>query len=141
MKPDEFIASFRGMAERWELGLERLRKVAANFAGASRQAKELAVAESLCIQFRSCANVIEFYSLRDSLPDRSKRDRAMACGRMKRVAEDDVELALEMRKIMPIDSSIGFQTEMQCYSFSVRRIDEKVKQVRQMLRDLSSYTT
>ncbi len=127
--PDELISSFRTMSQFWEKGLNILRKVAENFSASSVQAKELAVAEAINIQFLSCANVIEFYKLRDC--NGSYR-------RMAELAEDDIRLAQKMEKFIEIDSSIGYQAEMQYYSFSVKLIDEKIKQVKEMLVSLKN---
>ena len=122
--PDEIINSFRTMSVEWEKGLSILRNIAKNFNASSVQTKELAVAEAINIQFLSCANVIEFYKLRDYTKSYHK---------LEEIAKDDIRLAEKMKKFIKIDSSIGYQAEMQYYSFSEKLIDEKIKQVENML--------
>jgi hypothetical protein len=135
---DEIVRGFRAMGEEWERGLAIMRNVAAAGKNICReQRKELAVAEALCLQFFSTANVVEFYALRDSLYDADEEQAVDIYLRMKKAAEDDVRLALQMKKFIQIDSSIGFQSEMHYFSFSEKLIDEKVAQVKRMLEKLT----
>jgi len=131
--PDELMDSYRAMAYEWEKGLELFREVVGRRANLDIANKSLAVAEALWIQFRSCANVIEFYKLRDALPAMDKLQIHSTCLRMKELAQNDMALAEAMKPFIEIEPIIGFQSEMQCYSFSKKLIDEKIVQVRGML--------
>jgi hypothetical protein len=133
---DEIIKSFRSMASVWSMGLEMLRPVAATFARNAPPMRQLAVAEALRIQFASCANVYEFYKLRDELPEMTRNDKLKAYKRMEIVALDDIDLAEKMKSFIRIEPSIGFQAEMRYYSFSEKLIDAKIAQVNVMLEKL-----
>ena len=54
-------------------------------------------------------------------------------GLLTAAAEDDVAEAQRMKRWIEIEPAIGFQSEMQVYSFSKRLIDNKIRQVRRML--------
>lgn len=134
--PNEIIKSFHIMAMLWERGLCELRAAAANLAEKSPQVKQLAVAQAIAIQFLSCANVYEFYKLRDELPDLKARAKKKAYEKMESVALSDIKLAAIMKPLIKIEPSIGFQAEMRYYSFSENLIDAKIAQVTEMLVDL-----
>ena len=91
------------------------------------------MAEAAGIQFESCANVYEFYHTREQLFSADNAGKSRLLKRMRRLALDDIALAKKMRPLLKIDSSIGYQAEMRCYSFSENLIDAKIAQVNEML--------
>lgn len=133
---DEIIQSFRAMAIQWDRGVELLRSVIANFAENSPQTRQLAVAEAIRIQFASCANVYEFYKIREDLPKMKRCAIKKAYERMEALALSEIQLAASMKPLIEIEPSIGFQAEMRYYSFSAKLIDVKIAQVNEMLVDL-----
>ena len=134
---EEIITSFRNLAGIWQKGLTLLQKAAAYFPVRSPQARELAVATALQLQFCSAANVFEFYQLRETLGTESKKkERTDLYQQLRRIAKDDIRLAQAMKPLLQIEPSIGYQAEMQCYSFSIPLLDAKIEQVNKMLAKL-----
>ena len=92
-----------------------------------------AVAAAAGVQFRSAANVIEFYTLRDRLLKASASKREALVARLRQIVEDDLALAEEMKTYLAADAAIGFHSEMYDYSFSPELLDEKIRDTRQTL--------
>lgn len=91
---------FAGMAEAWKTALDVLRKAV------PENSEDFAIAETCYIHFRSVANQIEFYILRDS-----KGDRA----RMRQIAVDEEALARRMYTLARRHSVLAYEASNHYY--------------------------
>ena len=138
----EVIDSFREMVEIWHEGVEILRSLTMKeelkkdpFSADMREQAD--VAEGVLIQLASCANVIEFYSLRKEKEKATlSHEKNKILERMKDLLLADTELAQKMRSLLETNPFMGFHSEMFNYSVSPSLIDEKIKNDQETLRKI-----
>jgi hypothetical protein len=108
---------FRKMAALWESGLEEFRR-ALKQVPASKQPsarKDLGIAETCYLHFKSVANQILFYRLRASYQESAPQARAALADRMVKIAREEVELAKRQYAIARADSTIAFEASNHYY--------------------------
>lgn len=138
----EVIDSFREMAEIWGRGVEILRSLAKidklrKDPFFKDMKKQVDVAEGVWIQLTSCANVIEFYTLKKAVDEaRFIQTKAKTLQRMKSLLLDDSILARKMRQLLEVNPFMGFHSEMFGYSVSPALIDEKIRNDQETLRKI-----
>jgi hypothetical protein len=103
--PEVARRQFARMAQRWEAALNDFRK-AMKIAGA---AEDLAIAETCGLHFRSTANQIEFYLLRDSAPS------PQAKARMRDLAREEMELARRLYPLARRHSVLAYEASNHYY--------------------------
>ena len=136
---EELIDSFRQMGRQWQQGVDLLGECRREYPHAVELNRQYAVAAAAGVQFRSAANVIEFYTLRDQLLKSPAPRRDTMVARLRQVAEEDIALAEEMKSYLATDAAIGFHSEMYDYSFSPELLDEKIHHSRQTLDILARW--
>lgn len=114
---------FARMAEMWEPGVAALRKAAAMVPAAG---EELAVAETCGVHFRSTANQVAFYLLRDSGGDPA---------RMRALVEDEIRLARRQFAIARRHSVIAYEASNHYY-YRPLDLAEKILNCREVLAAL-----
>ena len=128
---------FGKMATMWEPGLasfrEALRHVPAHQQRTAQ--KDLGIAETCHLHFRSVANQIRFYSLRTQWESADLPERARVAALMTGIAEDEIRLARRQYAISRQDSTIAYEASNQYY---YRPLDlvEKVLNCRQVMEEL-----
>ncbi len=135
----ELISCFRSMAEEWGKGL-RLLKHAAERSREETALRQLGVAKAVWIQFRSCANVIEFYTIRNLSAWREKTKGKSQRARMRAIAIDEISLGSQMIKLLRHDPTLGFQSELYYFSFSENLIAAKIRHTQNLLKRLRKLT-
>jgi hypothetical protein len=128
---------YRKMATMWEPGLASFREAllrvpACQLATAQ---KDLGIAETCHLHFRSVANQIRFYSLRAEWESASPQDHHRVAALMIEIAEDEIRLACRQYAISRQDSAIGYEASNHYY---YRPLDlvEKVLNCRQVMEEL-----
>lgn len=122
-------SQFTKLADKWLEGLKVLRAALAQVPPAHRAnaSTELAVAETCYHHFRSVANQVEFYMLRDSGGSRE---------RMKQIAESEIELARRQYTVARRNSVIAFESSNHYY-YTPLDLAEKVLNCRQVIAELN----
>ncbi len=136
--PPEVVRSqFQKMAEIWNRGLELFRKAMAKASPAKKvaAAADVAVAETCYHHFRSVANQVEFYMLRDKLASASGSERAATIARMKAIAADEIELARRQFPVARSNSTIAFEASNHYY-YTPLDLVEKVLNCRDVIAQL-----
>ena len=108
---------FAKMAMMWEPGLESFRE-ALRRVPAHQQAvaqKDLGIAETCHLHFRSVANQLRFYLLRAQWESANSGDRARVAALMIKIAEDEIRLARRQYAISRQDSAIGYEASNHYY--------------------------
>ena len=136
---DEIIRVFRGMAARWGRGQDLLTKLPATAVEPVEARKQIAVSAAVRLQCLSTANVYEFYSLRDRLREAAEEERMPLVKRMRQVAEDEIVIAGEMKRLMEVEPCLGYFVELYARVYSIPMIDEKIRQVRDMIATLQQW--
>ncbi len=127
---------FAVMSAKWEEGLQEFRR-AENQARPQHRAQvssELGIAETCYLHFRSVANQIRFYMLRDEL-DAGQGVRSEITLEMERIAEDEMNLARQLFAIARDDSRIGFEASNHYY-YRPLDLAEKVLNCADVIRRL-----
>lgn len=112
--PPEIVQQqFARMSALWEQGLEEFRAALARVPASSAEEarKDLGVAETCALHFRSVANQIRFYLLRRRLLEGETGVRAA----MEEIARDEMDLARRLYQIARLDSRIGFEASNHYY--------------------------
>lgn len=136
---EEIIHSFRDMAARWHDALSDLQAALPEAGADDDLAKQVAVAAAIRLQYLAAADAYEFYSLRDRLLEAAEDERPPILSRIRAVAEQNVRVAEEMKALLAVDPAIGFQSEIYTYSYSAAMLDEKIRQVQEMLGTLAQW--
>jgi len=102
---------FARLADRWEVALPVFRKAVARVPAwkKSQADLDLAIAETCAIHFRSVANQVEFYLLRDG--DRKAGDRQ----RMRALIAGELELARRLYTLARHHSVIAYEASNHYY--------------------------
>jgi hypothetical protein len=128
---------FAKMAMMWEPGLESfreaLRRVPAYQLAVAQ--KDLGIAETCHLHFRSVANQMRFYLLRAQWEAANSGDRARVAALMIKIAEDEIRLARRQYAISRQDSAIGYEASNHYY---YRPLDlvEKVLNCQHVMEEL-----
>jgi hypothetical protein len=120
------LASFR----------EAVELVPAERAAQARQ--DLAIAETCWIHFRSVANQIRFYALRDELLA-SRGDRRDILSQLELIAKREIELATRLYSIARQNSVIGYEASNHYY-YRPLDLAEKTLNCEQVLRAIKEFS-
>jgi hypothetical protein len=115
--PDAVRSQFRTMATKWRGGLEKLERAVSRATAVKRKTaeRELAIARTCYNHFESTANQIEFYLLRDSLPQLEAAERNRAQGRMSEIVRSEMELSRKQYFVAKGESLIGYEASNHYY--------------------------
>ncbi len=114
--PETAQQQFEKLAQLWEGGLQHFRQalplVPKERALLAR--KDLGIAETCWLHYRSVANQIHFYSLRARLGT-ALPARSIQINEMKQIARSEMELARRLYSIARQDSTIGYEASNHYY--------------------------
>lgn len=119
------------VADGWEKGLALLRPLAAKHPSKACRL-EVGVAEALGLQFRSAANVMRFYSLREELPWLELEAAEQTLGQMQDLVQEEIRLGRLLANLADVDSCLGFHSEAEGYKY----FPEKLRWRVHLLEDL-----
>jgi hypothetical protein len=130
---EQITGSFREMARLWQIGIDRLESIPMQEGPSREPARQIAVAKAVRLQCLSAANVYEFYALRDQLKISAETAHPAILERLEDVAKDELAVCGQVRALLSIDPTLGFESEIYDFSYSISLIDQKMLQVSQML--------
>ncbi|MBO0858203.1 MAG: hypothetical protein J2P21_07040 [Chloracidobacterium sp.] len=115
--PDVAQSQMRKLAGEWREGLLLLEKAAPKVPAALKTtaARELAIAKTCQNHFQSVANQIEFYILRDKLPELSGEQSSDARRRMLQLIRDEMELSKQQYFVARNESLIAYEASNHYY--------------------------
>jgi len=127
---------FEKMTNLWETGLKSFRAALVHVPShqQARAQRDLGIAETCYLHFKSTANQIRFYRLREAL-ESENANRSALVAQMVEIAEDEIELAKRQYSIARNDSTIAYEASNHYY---YRPLDlvEKVLNCRQLIETL-----
>lgn len=127
---------FHTMSEKWEKGLGALRRalkqVPEHLKGEAR--KDLGVSETCFLHFRSVANQVKFYILRQQL-ESGNGDLRQVRVEMAALAWDEIDLARRLYPIARHDSRLGYEASNHYY-YRPLDLAEKVLNCNRVIREL-----
>ena len=133
--PEVARLQFAKMAEGWERALPVFRKAVERVpaAGTQQAREDLAIAETCQIHFRSTANQLEFYLLRDG----KRSPEALA--RMRALVADEIELARRLYPLARRHSVLAYEASNHYY-YRPLDLAEKIVHCQYLLKELPDYT-
>ncbi|MEB2362085.1 MAG: hypothetical protein OZ929_12165 [Bryobacterales bacterium] len=129
--PEAVQKGFAVMAALWKEGLATFRRVVPVVPAHKKRFAELdlAIAETCYYHFQSTANQLEFCILREKIGDRAAR------ARMRRIAEEEIELARRQFPIARDQSVIAYEASNH-YFYTPLDLVEKVLNCSHVIREL-----
>ena len=95
---------------------------------------EIGVAKMCVIQFRSTGGIVDFLTARDGYLDGSeKRIKLAYLDRLEAAVREERENAMEALPLVDADPRLGFHAEGHTYLFNRELIEEKIRQLDEML--------
>jgi hypothetical protein len=137
--PEIARQQFEKLTRLWEGGLEHFRQALPHVPKerAASARKDLGIAETCWLHFRSVANQIHFYRLREELGKASPATRASLINEMKQIAKSEMELARRLYAVARQDSTIGYEASNHYY-YRPLDLAEKVLNCEYLIRYLDS---
>ena len=135
--PEDVVQKqFRKMSEKWEKGLDALRRALKQVPGHLRAdaRKDLGVSETCFIHFRSVANQVKFYLLRHQL-ESATGDLRRIRAEMAALCRDEIDLARRLYPIARRDSRLGYEASNH-YFYRPLDLAEKVLNCDRVIREL-----
>jgi hypothetical protein len=140
--PDVVQQQFAKMANLWKAGLNSMQLGMKGVSPHRRAAAEqdLAIAFTCYYHFKSVANQVEFYLLRDNSAKGYGEELSRAKTRMREIALEEIQLAREQYDLARLHSIIGYEASNHYY---YRPLDlvEKVLNCQQVLDELDGRPT
>ncbi|HEU0139079.1 MAG TPA: hypothetical protein VFQ79_05195, partial [Bryobacteraceae bacterium] len=132
--PETVQKGFAAMAALWKEGLATFRRALPMVPLHKKRFAELdlAIAETCYYHFQSTANQLEFYILREKTGDRAAR------ARMRRIAEEEAELARRQFSIARDHSIIAYEASNH-YFYTPLDLVEKVLNCQNVIRELERH--
>ena len=135
--PEDVVQKqFRKMSEKWEKGLDALRramKLVPEHLHADAR-KDLGVGETCFIHFRSVANQVKFYMLRQQLESETGDLREVRA-EIAALCRDEINLARRLYPIARRDSRLGYEASNHYY-YRPLDLAEKVINCDRVIREL-----
>ena len=127
---------FEKMTDLWEPGLKSFRAALAQVPAhqQARARRDFGIAETCYIHFKSTANQMRFYRLREELKSGAE-NRSAVVAQMVKIAEEEIELAKREYAIARHDSMIGYEASNHYY-FRPLDLVEKVLNCRHVIETL-----
>ena len=136
--PEIARQQFEKLAQLWEGGLQHFRQALPHIPKekALLARKDLGIAETCWLHYRSVANQIRFYNLRAQLGTASPAP-ASQINEMKQIARNEMELARRLYSIARKDSTIGYEASNHYY-YRPLDLAEKVLNCEYLIRCLDA---
>ncbi len=101
----------------------------------ARALRDLGIAETCYLHFKSTANQIRFCRLREELQSSEPTRRPVITALMAKIAEEEIEVAKRQYVISRLDSTIGYEASNHYY-YRPLDLAEKVLNCRQIVESL-----
>jgi hypothetical protein len=133
--PEIAQQQFEKLTQLWEGGLDHFRQALLHVPKerAVSARKDLGIAETCWLHYRSVANQIRFYSLRQQLKEALPATRSSRINEMKQIARSEMELARRLYTISRQDSTIGYEASNHYY-YRPLDLAEKVLNCEHLIR-------
>lgn len=130
----ELLTLCERMAKRWAEGVALLTPLRGEVGGHPERMREIRVAEALGLQFRSGANILRFYALRERLADaRGAQARLRLLEEMRDIVQDEKGISGTLLRLCEEDSLLGFHSEAEGYKYDPERLRWRMRQLDRLL--------
>lgn len=132
---EEVLKLCQDMSKKWQKGVAILQRLKSKFKDRKDCLQDIAVAEALGLQFRSGANILRFYRVRDQLAKtRGWADKMKRLKAMRTIVADELEIDRELLGLARKDRRLGFHSEAEGYKYYPAKITWRKKQLESLLK-------
>ncbi len=124
----------RKIADGWHKGMEKLNAFVREYLDRSERMLDASLYEALDIQFRSGANILEFYSLRNRLMD-SPPDAEKLLDRLEAIVKEEIGNSLRLAELCEADSRLGYHSEAEVYKYFPEKLRWRVAVLQEILAE------
>ena len=124
----------RKIADGWHKGMEKLNTFVREYLDRSERMLDASLYEALDIQFRSGANILEFYTLRNRLMD-SPPDAEKLLDRLEAIVKEEIENSLRLAELCEADSRLGYHSEAEVYKYFPEKLRWRVAVLQDILAE------
>ncbi len=133
---DEVVELCRRMTTAWDRGVAILRDLRPAFADRPERLRDIDLATALGLQFRSGANILRFYQLRERLAEsRSAAPRQRLLDDLRAIVTDELAVDAALLPLAEADSCLGFHSEAEGYKYHPELIRWRMAQLQVLLRE------
>lgn len=131
---DEALLLCARISRTWQKGLQLLTAIETSFQDDQERLRDINTARALNILFASGYHILRFYQLREQLAD-STGPEALAClEQLRSIAIREIENSKSLAACCRVDPALGFNSEHEGYRFYPEKLDARVEQLENMLR-------
>jgi len=132
---DEAVELTGKMTDLFSRGMAILKRLEPHVRKRPARVREVGVAETLGILFRSGHNILRFYQLREKIAWGAGAERLDWLKAMQAIARDELSLGARLLELTREDPSLGFNSEAEGYKFFPAALEWRMRQVRAALTE------
>jgi hypothetical protein len=118
------------MTEAWNKGVAIFEEVVRR---TGRGRDDLNVASAMGLQLASAFHILQFYSLREQLPDQTKAERLGTLEQMRQLALEEIAASRRLAEMAAGDSRLGFHSEAEGYKYFPEKLRWRAALLEEML--------
>lgn len=130
---DEAVLLTGQMTELWQRGMQILKQVEPDVQARPERMRDIGVAETLDILFRSGHNILRFYQLREQIAWQGGEGSLGWLEDMRTIVREEQSLGERLLELARQDPRLGFNSEAEGYKFFPKALEWRLGQLRGLL--------
>jgi hypothetical protein len=123
------------LSDKWHSGMKILRELRAEFKASKECLKDIALTETLDIQFQCGYNILKFYALRNELLAVQAGQELNLLSEMQAIVQMEIDNSAKMIALCDYDSRLGFHPEAEGYKYFPEKLAWRIKLLESLLED------
>ncbi|MFA6569430.1 MAG: hypothetical protein WCS96_14560 [Victivallales bacterium] len=119
----EVLTLLRRMDKSWTAGVKIMESVEDDYQDIPQRRRDISLDKALGLQINSALNVFTFYDLRERLPFMKKTAQIKSLGKMRDIAEREIENSLKLKDLCENDPRLGFHSEAEGYKYFAEKLE------------------
>ena len=128
----ETMTLARKIADAWHRGFEKFHSFAPEHMNYAERRLDAILYEALDIHFRSAANVLSFYFLRNRLLD-NPRNAGEILDRLETIVKEEIAGSLRLAELCEKDSRLGYHSEAEVYKYFPEKLRWRAEVLKETL--------
>ncbi|HPA17651.1 MAG TPA: hypothetical protein PLU30_07870 [Verrucomicrobiae bacterium] len=130
---EEAVALCQRMANEWGAGVKILRGIRPAFAGNLARERDIGLAEALGIQFKSAAEILRFYAIRERLLRATSGDRMGQLRLLRDIVRAEIGRSRSLATLASQDPRLGFHSEAEGYKYFPQLLEWRCRKLETLL--------
>lgn len=130
---EEAVTLCQRMAGEWEQGVTILRRLGPDFRGDRARERDIGLAEALGIQFKSAAEILRFYQVRERLFREEGGDRMALLGELRQIVCAEIGRSRALAALARGDPRLGFHSEAEGYKYFPELLEWRIGKLGELL--------